>query len=463
MEYAHEYRDRYENGVYWLTADEDMSVQLIKIGENLHWISQSDTGFDQAELVRNRFRKLSDCLIIFDNVDDQKAIKDYLPEVDFHPHILATSRDEQHGFEPINLDTLSEDEARELLIQTAKREPQSEAEEKALENILKELDGLPLAVELVGGYLLRRKSITFQDYFEYLENEPIDRIEQKFPDNPFSRRDKSIIRALKISERLFNETEYLEEILDILAWSGKSSMGYSLLQELVGTNDKHTLKDALGVALELHFIKKEENEDRYAIHRLLAKVRQFEKPLTDRQEWHQEIVRNMVNWFRERKDEFEYLKEFEAEIIHLQQWQSQSSGIFPNETVYLTDFEAYPLWHRGNYQESEILLEKALELYQKSQLNDEKLLSNVYNDLGVIKGELGDIRQSFEFEEKAFSIGQNAFDRKSEDIAKFLSNLGSTYGELGNHQKALELKQQALEIRQELFGEKHPDVAIVFE
>ena len=28
VEYAHEYRDRYENGVYWLTADEDMSVQF---------------------------------------------------------------------------------------------------------------------------------------------------------------------------------------------------------------------------------------------------------------------------------------------------------------------------------------------------------------------------------------------------------------------------------------------------
>ena len=459
VEYAHEYQDKYENGVFWLTADQDMSVQLIKIGEKLNWISQSDTGFDQAELVRNRFRKLSDCLIIFDNVDEQAAIKDYLPEVDFHPHILVTSREEQPDFHPINLDTLSEDEASKLLTQIANRSPKTEAEEKAFENVLKELDGLPLAVELVGGYLLRRRAITFQDYLEYLENEPIDRIEENFPKNLLTKRDKSIIRALKISEKLLSETEYLEDILDILAWSGKSSMGYSLLRELVGTNDNHTLKEALSVALELHFIKQEENEERYAIHRLLARVRQFEKPLTERNGWHQEIVRKMVGWFRERKDEFEYLKEFEAEIVHLQQWQSQSSDILPIETVYLTNFEAYPLWHRGNYQESEILLEKSLNLYQKNQLKDDKLQSNIYNDLAVINSYLGNIRQALEFEQKALSIGRIALNEKSEDIAKFLNNLGGIYGKLGNYLKALELQQQALDIYQELFGEKHPDVA----
>ncbi len=205
---------------------------------------------------------------------------------------------------------------------------------------------------------------------------------------------------------------------------------------------------------------KEENEERYAIHRLLAKVRQFEKPLKERKEWHQKIVRNMVNWFRERKDEFEFLNEFEAETIHLQQWQSQSFDILPIETVYLIDFEAYPLWHRGNYEESKILLENALNLYLENQLNDEKLLSNLYNDLGVFTGNIGNIRQSFEFKQKALSIGRTVFNENSEDIAKFLSNLGNTYRELGNYQKALELEQKAFEIRRELFGENHPDVAM---
>lgn len=459
VEYAHAYRDRYKNGIYWLTADENIDIQLIKIGEELNWISQFDKGFDQAELVRNRFRKLSDCLIIFDNVDKQHSIEDYLPEKDAQPHILVTSREEQDGYYPVSLDILSFEEARELLIKIADREPNSETEAKALENILAELDGLPLAVELVGGYLKRRDSISFQDYYGFLQNEPLERLEKKFPDKTFTKHNKSIIRTLKISEAVLDETKYLEEILDILAWSGKSSMGYSLLRKLVGSGDNFALQDALGVALELRFLKQEEDAERFAIHRLLARVRQFERPLHERRNWHQNIVNNLADWFHKRKDEFKFLTEFEAEVIHLQQWQSQSSSVFPIETIYLTDFEAYPLWHRGNYRESKILLETALDLYQKNKLDDKKLLANLYNDLGVITESLGNIKQGFELEQKALSIGRNVFDEKSEEIAKFLGNLSRSYSVLGDYQKALELEQQTLEISLEIFGERHEYVA----
>lgn len=467
VEYAHAYRERYENGVFWLTADEDINIQLIKIGEDLNWISQFDTGFDQAELVRNRFRKLSGCLIIFDNVDERKAIENYLPESGARPHILITSRERQEFFDEINLDVLNRDESRKLLLEVSVRsleddasEDEREANEKAFEKILEELGDLPLAVELVGGFLAEHSIISFRQYLGFLDEVPLDALEEDFPSISFTHHDKSIIRTLKISEKVTTKKPYLEEILDILAWSGKSSMGYSLLQSLTGIENNYTLTTALSDLVNLRLIKEEKPAKRYAIHRLVARVRRFEKPLAERKQWQQKIVAKLVEWFRERKDEFEYLVEFENETIHLQQWQSQSVDVLPIETVYLTNFEAYPLWHRGNYQESKILLEKALNLYQENQLNDEKLLANLYNDLGVIAGSLGNINQKFEFYQKALSIGRSVFNDESEDIAKFLNNLGISHRDLGNHQKALELQEQALKMQQELFGEKHPAIAL---
>jgi tetratricopeptide (TPR) repeat protein len=459
VEYAHAYRHRYENGVFWLTADEDINIQLIKIGEDLNWISQFDTGFDQAELVRNRFRKLSGCLIIFDNVDERKAIENYLPESGARPHILITSREEQEFFDEINLDVLHRDESRKLLLEVSARSLADEADEKAFAKILEELGDLPLAVVLVGGFLAEHQIISFREYLGFLDEVPLDALEENFPSNSFTHHDKSIIRTLKISEKVTKKKPYLEEILDILAWSGKSSMGYSLLQSLIGIENNYTLTTALSDLVNLRLIKEEKPEKRYTIHRLVARVRRFEKPLAGRKEWHQKIVAKLVEWFRRRKDDFEYLAEFENETIHLQQWQSQSVDILPIETVYLINFEAYPLWHRGNYQEAKILLEKALNLYQENQLSDEKLLANLYNDLGIIAGDLGNINQAFEFYQKALSIGRNVFDEKSEDIVRFLSNLGTTYDYLGNHPKALESNEQALKMRQELFGEKHRDIA----
>ena len=502
VEFAHAYSDRYENGVFWLTADENLDNQLIRIGEDLRWISQSDTGFNQAELVRNRFRKLSDCLIIFDNVDEEHPIDNYLPERDARPHILVTSREEQDGFYPINLGILNKEEARILLLQIAERSPKLDAEEKALENILQELDGLPLAIELVGGYLKRRGSISFQDYYEFLQNEPLERLEEKFSDKTFTKHNKSIIRTLKISEKLLSETKYLEEILDILAWSGKSTMGYSLLRELVGTQDKLLLKEALGVALELHFIKQEESAERYAIHRLLAKVRRYEKPIEQNQEWHKKIVISLEEWFKAREDEFNSLSEFEDELEHLVEWQNLTLNYLPSKATYLTVLSASPTWQRGVFQEALKLHLQALDLYKKEQINNKELLAIIYNGIGVINNDLGNSQEALKYFDDALNIRQNLQDNKNidtantldnigisygysanfrkalefqlqalemrrelfaenqPDIARSLNNLGATYSDLGNPQKALELKQQALEMQRELFGEKHPDVAV---
>jgi hypothetical protein len=106
-----------------------------ELGENV-WISQFDTGFDQAELVRNRFRKLSDCLIIFDNVDERKAIENYLPESGARPHVLITSREKQEFFDEINLDVLHRDESRKLLLEVSGRSLEDDANENVSERLL---------------------------------------------------------------------------------------------------------------------------------------------------------------------------------------------------------------------------------------------------------------------------------------------------------------------------------------
>lgn len=459
VEYSHHFRDKYKNGVYWLTADENLDSQLIKIGESLSWISAFDKGFDQAELVRNRFRKLSDCLVVFDNVDDQNAIKDYLPERDARQHLLITSREVQDGFYPINLNVLSIDEARALLIQIAEKQPETEPEKEALENILKELDGLPLAVELVGGYLLRRKSISFQDYYQFLQNEPLERIERKFSDRTFTEHNKSIIRTLQISERLLNETRFLEDILDILAWSGKSSMSYSLLRELIGTNDNFALKNALGVALELRFIKQEENTERYAIHRLLARVRRHEKPLEQNQEWHRKIVLGIESWFEPKIHDFNDLTEFEAEIAHLNEWQEQTFRMLPSESVILTALRAYPLHHRGDYQKANNWLITAYQSYKQENLDNQKLLADLNNFLGVNYSHLGNHREALKLHKQALEMRRELFGEKHLYVATSLNNLGSAYGNLGEHQEALKSEQKALELFRELSGEKDPYVA----
>lgn len=502
VEYAEKYRDRYENGVFWLTADEDITAQLNQIGESLNWISQSDEGFDQAELVRSRFRKVTDCLIIFDNVDEKEAIEKYLPERDAHPHILATSREKLSSFDEIKLNLLSKKESSRLLLETSNRSIENEKEQKAFDEILKELDNFPLAIELVGGFLTEHPSIAFHEYLGFFEDMLLEKINEEFPLVSFTKHEQSIIRTLKINEKLLKEKPHLEDILDVLAWSGSSPMGYSLLQALTAIENHGVLTIALSNLSNLLLIKEEKDTKRYTIHRLLAKVRRHEKPLKDRAEWHKEIVKNLENWFRKQDEEEKTLSCAEPELEHLEIWQKNTLEYLPAKAVWLTLLKASPLVERGNYKEAQKYIEEANELYYAENLTDKLLLANLFKNFGWLEYYLGNYERSKEYAEKALEfydkgiinekklltslniilanyyseVGNNIkaleldqlvlsmcyelFGKKHPRVAHALNNLGVSYRNLEEHDKELELAQQSLEMRRDLFGEKHPKVAL---
>ena len=100
VEYAYRYRNEYPQGVIWLNADQDLDAQLIKVSDEARWIAPESEHKDKLAVAQQRLRTSSNCLIIFDNLEDPNTIADYLPEPQVAPHILVTSRTEQPGFPP---------------------------------------------------------------------------------------------------------------------------------------------------------------------------------------------------------------------------------------------------------------------------------------------------------------------------------------------------------------------------
>lgn len=459
VEYAHKYRDNYKNGVFWLAANENIDNQLLHIADREGWINQFDLSVNQIDVAKAKFRELSECLIIFDNVESQDDIKPYLPKTDLRTHILITSRGKQLSFRQIDLELLERNESRELLLKISNRRPQDNAEKEHFENIIEILSDIPLAIELVGGYLAEHEPVTFAKYHQFLNEVPLERLEREFPEGSFTDHDRSIIQTLRISEETIREKPLMVEILKVLAWSGSSSMGTSLLEALIKPESNFEFETALGDAYRLRLLKKDDT-DRFAIHRLLAKVIRGEQPLNYQNEWHQKIANNLKNWFDQRKDEFIYLTEFEAEIEHLHQWRSHSSVSNLNLAVWLITLESYPSRHRGNYQKSLEFLTNAFELYQTEKLNNIELLANIQNDSGVLFGKLGSYQEALKYQLEALKIRRGLFGNDHPYTAISLSNVGLSYGDLGKHHEALKYQLQALEIQRKLFGESHPGVAL---
>jgi tetratricopeptide (TPR) repeat protein len=461
VEYAYRFKDTYPNGVIWLNADQDIDAQLTELAEKARWIAPESEHKYKLDIALHRLRTYSDCLIIFDNLENPQTIADYLPEPQASPHILVTSRIDQPDFNPVPLDPLNEALSYELLLQEAGRKPGADEEEKAAHEIAVTLDGLPLALELAGAYLRHRPLVDWKQYNELLRHSLKAALPGKL--SSFTKHETDLYSTLRINEEIFEEEPRLKEILDLLTWSGTAPMGLDLLCALLNVDYPLELTNALGLGTTLRLLQKTPDVDSYSIHRLVAQVRRQEIPLQERQGWVDSICKLIGDWFNDRRQGFSNLFRFEAEIDHLRAWQQNAELFAPRYLSRLIWLQAYPSYHRGQYLEIKSLVEKALRLFQQRNENDFELKANLLNDLGFSYGELADYKRALEYDEEALEIRKSLFGEEHPETAMSFNNVGAAYGRLGNHERSLEYGKRALEIFRRLFGEEHSETAMSFD
>jgi hypothetical protein len=463
VEYAYAYRADYPNGVIWLNADQDIIPQLIRLAEESRWVSPHSEQKIKVEMAIKRLREYSDCLIIFDNLESQDAIQEFLPLPSAKPHILVTSRLEQSGFTPIPLPTLTPALGLRLVLQVAAREPDGAAEQQAARNIVERLDGLPLALELAGAYLRRRSSMGWQDYWELLQADLQAAFPPSLRNECFTRHEADLYSTLRIHAALFKEAPLLEPVLDVLTWSGPAAMSVPLLCHMLDLDKPTTLSDALSLGCELRILQRLADSDRYAIHRLVREVHRVEIPLAPRRVWAERCAKRLGEWFEARRDDFQYLPVYEANLDHLQTWRQNAETLgLPLQAVRLAWLEAYPAYHWGRYQEARQGVEQARLLYGQSMEKDAELEAHLLNDFGYVMDSLGDFNTALKLGEQALALRRGLYGENHSETARSLNNVAGYCSELGgleNQQRALALGEQALAICRNLLGEEHPDTA----
>ena len=459
VEYAHKFRDEYPNGVIWLNADQEMEPQLIQIAKQAKWISSESKPSDILDVAKQRLKTWSECLIIFDNVEKQEDIEAFFPEADAEPHLLLTSRAPQKDFVPVPIDLLDKNLSLQLLLKESGRDIDDlpKEEQTAALEIAGSLDGLPLAIEIAGAYLNHIPDCTFQNYKAILDDN-FNKAMKGDLLSSFTKHEKNLFLTLQVSQPVLDRAPLLQEILDLLAWSGSSFMGISLMAAILEKKETE-LYHPLGLGKSLRLLHKAEEGERYEIHRLVRQVRQEQFPIIGRIQWIKDVCQRLGNWFEERRREFTNLPAFEAEIDHLTEWLRHVKPHSKNHVCRLTWLQAYPPYHWGKYHEAHRLLQSAFFLIESLPDSDQELKANILNDLGVNNGSLGNYKGALKYEERALEIRRQLFGEQHPDTADSLNNVGGTYGGLGNHKEALRYKERALKIFRQLFGEQHPDTA----
>jgi hypothetical protein len=367
VEYAYRFKDSYPNGVIWLNADQDIDAQLTELAEKARWIAPESEHKYKLQVALHRLRTYSDCLIIFDNLEDPQAIANYVPDPQAEPHVLVTSRIPQTHLTPILLDSLNDDLSCDLLIQEAGRKPAGDEEEKVAREIAASLGGLPLALELAGAYL-KHRHISWQQYGELLRHNLKSAMPHRVAS--FTGHKADLYSTLKINEEVFKDEPKLKEILDLLTWSGSAPMGESLMCALLNAANPIELTPALGLGTALRLLQKTPDAESYSIHRLVREVRREEISLQEHQGWVNNICQRIGDWFEVRSEDYTELSRFEAEIDHLQAWQEHAGHYAPEHSSRLMWLQAYPSYHQGHYQETKNWVEKALALFEQVNENE---------------------------------------------------------------------------------------------
>jgi len=461
VEYAYSFRDQYPNGVVWISADQDIDRQLIEIGVRAQWFPPESEHKDKLAIAKRRFKSYSHVLIVFDNLQDIKAIAEYLPEPEAKPHILITSRSEHGGFVPVPLDLLDVPLSLELLVQESGRTLSSESEKQAAKEIAEKLGGLPLALELAGAYLLYRPT-TWVQYRDLLVHNLKAALPAKLLQGSFTRHESDLYSTLRVNSEVFLEEPILKEILDVLTWSGPGPMGISLLSQLLDVPETN-LTNALGLGRSLRLLQKIPGVESYSIHQLIREVRREDMPLDQRNEWTVTTAEKLAAWFQKHKRNFSDLPIFESEIEHLSAWCSNLGGRSQKLASRLTWLQAYPPFHRGLHKESLNYLLRSKALLNESGETDRELEGNLFTDLCTIYGIHGEYAKAKECGLAAVEIRLKLLGEKNADTAMSLNNLGAVIRTLGDPKSGLEYCERALKIWQELQGEKHIDTALALD
>ena len=462
VEYAHRFRGEYPLGVIWINADQEIDFQLIQMARQARWIYPEARPQDILEMTKQRLQTRSEYLVIFDNVGDRAAIEPYLPVVGAASHLLLTSRTQPVGFVPIELSLLDDELSFQLLLKESGRDIDSlpeppGPEQKAAREIAGALGGLPLSIDIAGAYLNYFKNCTFQNYRDFLADNLKEAMNGDMPSS-FTRHEKDLFLILQVSKPVLAQAPLLNDILDILAWSGSTFMEVSLLAALLGKTEAE-LFTPLQIGESLHLLQKARDGERYDIHHLVRRVLQEQYPIAHREQWIKDTCQRLGDWFEERRKEYMDLTVFEMEMDHLKQWLNHVKPYHSSHVARLTWLQGYPPYHWGKYRESRRLVQSALALLSETPGEDPILEANILDDLGYAYSKQEDFKKGLECQTQALKIRQQLFGEQHPDTALSIFNVGKTYGELGDFKKALDYQLRALEIQKKLLGEQHPDTA----
>jgi tetratricopeptide (TPR) repeat protein len=478
IEYARRHRSRYK-AVLWAVAEtrESLLSDFTAIAGVLDLPERNIQ--DQSLTVRAVKRWLetnTDWLLILDNADEPGIIEEFLPE-NSRGHILLTSRESVFDnvgiMNPIELEEMSPDDARDFLLKRTGRANLEPDEAQALDQLAEELDYLPLALDQAGAYIKELRS-SFQDYLASYRQRGLDLLEKG---HSVSKKRKSVRTTWSLNFQQVEQTSIAAaDLLRVSAFLNPNRIPTELISQgaidlspelsaaLANVDaDPLALDETLKPLIQYSLIHRNRSSKTYDIHRLVQAVLKDGMDGAAKRLWAERTVKAVARVLPDvdsidisRWDRIERLLPHAqacAELVRVYNLELL-------EAAHLLNLTGRYLHLRGRLVETEPLYAEALAIREKLLGSEHPDVASSLHNQAWLYFDQGKYLEAEPLYLRALTIRQNALGAENTQEAETLAQLGTLYKELGRYHESAKLHRQALKVQEKLLGVEHPNVAM---
>lgn len=514
VEYAYRYRDAYQ-AVFWVRAAsrETLIADFVSLARLLALPGQDSQ--DQMLIVatvKHWLERQKGWLLILDNADDLQLAKSFLP-TEGTGHILLTTRAQATGTiaESLSVEKLDTVEGILLLLRRAKLlspdaplDDVSQTLYSQAQAIVKELDGLPLALDQAGAYIeesschLSEYRMLYQRRWAMLLKRP-SMVSADYPHTVASTWSLSFQQLGQVNQaatELLRVCAFLDPdiIPEAMLSQGAGELG-AVLEETL--SDPFLLNEAIQDLRRYSLIKRDPEIKVLNVHRLVQVVLKDSLDETTQQLWAERTVRAVsrafpavtfdswdfcelclphvqacaalidyhgfafpeaarllhnAGWYLFERGLYTQAKPFMERALTLRE---QTLGLEHPETASTLHALARLYLNQGRYEQAEPPLKRALAIREQALGPQHPDTIDIFNDLGVVYYLRGQYEQAEAVLNRALAIFEQSSDREQTCFADTLNNLAMLYQWQGKYEQAESLDQQALTIYRRVLGPEH--------
>ncbi|MGB3654806.1 MAG: tetratricopeptide repeat protein, partial [Rivularia sp. (in: cyanobacteria)] len=471
-QYARRHENDYSGGICWINARSgNIAAQIIQFAFNLGLqVPQKD--FEDKPL--GILEQIKWCwqnwqpsqglvLIVFDDITNLEGFAELIPTNNRFRVLMTTRlRNLDTNIQEIPLDVLSANEALELLINLI-GEKKVNKELVTAKEICKWLGYLPLGIELVGRYLVKKPPhFTLKKMLQQLKQQRLHQEAMNPHHRNLSTAQLGVLAAFEISWVELNpQIQQVATLLslfaaDIFVWEWVESMTQSL------NWNESDVEVAIEQLYQRHLVQSLEEEDAYyyKIHPLIREFLQIK--LTASAEIN-ELKQAFTSTFIviaqtiPHTTTLEFINSVKNAIPHLTEVAENLTDAVSDENLpWAFSGLASFYYGQGLYALAEPLFVQCLSTVRSRLGENHPDVANSLNNLAALYCSQGKYEAAEPLHIQALELRKQLLGENHPDVANSLNNLSELYRSQGRYEEAEPLYIKALKLRKQLLGENHP-------